>query len=121
MCVSAGHFGVVVSASSNFGWLRLRLCAFHDELLKSMKTRAVGSIPPPSPLYDHSSQVSKWRLQFKEAEARLLELTGDKTGDMKRVVWGLADEERFRGELDEKVGPPERDRANAVTFVNYYI
>lgn len=50
-------------------------------------------------------QVSKWRLQFKEAEARLVELTGDKTGDVKKLVWGVGDEERFRGELDEKVGP----------------
>lgn len=48
-------------------------------------------------------QVSKWRLQFKEAEARLAELTGDKSGDVKRIVWGMGDEERFRGELDEKV------------------
>lgn len=48
-------------------------------------------------------QVSKWRLQCKEAEARLAELTGDKGGDVKRLVWGVGDEERFRGELDEKV------------------
>lgn len=48
-------------------------------------------------------QVSRWRLQFKEAEARLAELTGDKSGDAKRLVWGVGDEERFRGELDEKV------------------
>lgn len=47
--------------------------------------------------------MSKWRLQFKEAEARLAELTGDKSGDVKRLVWGMGDEERFRGELDEKV------------------
>lgn len=48
--------------------------------------------------------MSRWRLQFKEAEARLAELTGDKSGDTKRLVWGVGDEERFRGELDEKVG-----------------
>lgn len=35
-----------------------------------------------------------------------MELTGDKTGDVKRLVWGVGDEERFRGELDEKVRPP---------------
>ncbi|CAN0061430.1 unnamed protein product [Scytosiphon promiscuus] len=52
---------------------------------------------------NESAEVSKWRLQFKEAEARLAELTGDKSGDGKRLVWGLADEERFRGELDGKV------------------
>lgn len=50
------------------------------------------------------SQVSKWRLQCKEAEARLAELTGDNSGDVRRLVWGVGDEERFRGELDEKVG-----------------
>lgn len=48
--------------------------------------------------------MNRWRLQFKEAEARLAELTGDKSGDAKRLVWGVGDEERFRGELDEKVG-----------------
>lgn len=51
--------------------------------------------------------MSRWRLQFKEAEARLAELTGDKSGDAKRLVWGVGDEERFRGELDEKVGDTE--------------
>lgn len=50
-----------------------------------------------------SVQVTKWRLQCKEAEARLAELTGDQSGDAKRLVWGVADEERFRGDLDEKV------------------
>ncbi|CAN0210254.1 unnamed protein product [Ascophyllum nodosum] len=50
-----------------------------------------------------SSEVSKWRLQCKEAEARLVELMGDQTGDAKRLVWGVADEERFQGDLDEKV------------------
>eukprot|EP00903_Cladosiphon_okamuranus_P015003 g13882.t1 len=50
-----------------------------------------------------SAEVSRWRLQTKEAEARLAELTGDKSGDAKRLVWGVGDEERFRGELDEKV------------------
>lgn len=49
-------------------------------------------------------QVSKWRLQFKEAEARLAELTGGQPGDVKNLVWGVGDEERFRGELDDKVG-----------------
>lgn len=48
-------------------------------------------------------QVSKWKVQSREAEERLAELTGDKSGDTKRLVWGVADEERFRGELDEKV------------------
>lgn len=57
----------------------------------------------------HSPQVSKWRLQFKEAEARLAELTGNATGDVKRLLWGIGDEERFRGELDEKVGPRAGD------------
>lgn len=47
--------------------------------------------------------MTKWRLQCKEAEARLAELTGDKSGDAKRLVWGVADEERFRGDLDYKV------------------
>ena len=28
---------------------------------------------------------------------------GDQTGDAKRLVWGVADEERFQGDLDEKV------------------
>lgn len=51
--------------------------------------------------------MSRWRLQFKEAEARLAELTGDKSGDAKTLVWGVGDEERFRGELDEKVGDIE--------------
>ncbi|CAM9386775.1 unnamed protein product, partial [Sphacelaria rigidula] len=50
-----------------------------------------------------STEVSKWRLQFKEAEARLAELTGGAPGDVKSLVWGVADEERFRGELNEKV------------------
>ncbi|CAN0193041.1 unnamed protein product [Ectocarpus sp. 6 AP-2014] len=52
---------------------------------------------------NESAEVSKWRLQCKEAEARLAELTGDNSGDVRRLVWGVGDEERFRGELDEKV------------------
>lgn len=47
--------------------------------------------------------MTKWRLQCKEAEARLAELTGDQSGDAKRLVWGVADEERFRVDLDDKV------------------
>lgn len=57
--------------------------------------------------------MSRWRLQFKEAEARLAELTGDKSGDAKRLVWGVGDEERFRGELDEKVGVAGDARGSA--------
>lgn len=65
-------------------------------------------------------QVSKWRLQFKEAEARLAEVTGDKTGDAKRLVWGVADEERFRGELDEKVRPCNTStRSNKILDCRY--
>lgn len=42
-------------------------------------------------------------MQYREAEDRLAELTGDKSGDAKKLVWGVGDEDRFRGELDEKV------------------
>lgn len=42
-------------------------------------------------------------MQCKEAEARLAELTGGNPGDVKSLVWGVGDEERFRGGLDEKV------------------
>lgn len=56
--------------------------------------------PPPRPCV---AQVSKWRLQYREAEARLAELMGGKAGDAKTLVWGVNDEERFRGELDETV------------------
>lgn len=56
-----------------------------------------------TPYHIFAAQVSKWRSQCKEAEARLVELTGGKPGDSKTLVWGLGDEERFRGELDETV------------------
>lgn len=59
-------------------------------------------------------QVSKWKVQCREAEERLAELTGDKTGDAKRLVWGVGDEERFRGELDEKVRRRSGDRKSVV-------
>eukprot|EP00904_Undaria_pinnatifida_P004353 jgi/Undpi1/13919/HiC_scaffold_9.g03570.m1 len=52
---------------------------------------------------NESAEVSKWRMQYREAEDRLAELTGDKSGDAKKLVWGVGDEDRFRGELDEKV------------------
>lgn len=51
----------------------------------------------------YNLQVSKWRLQCREAEARLAEVMGTKPGDSKTLVWGIGDEERFRGELDETV------------------
>lgn len=66
-------------------------------------------------------QVSKWRLQFKEAEARLAELAGDKGGDVKRLIWGVADEERFRGELDEKVGWAPASLADGVFLESRFL
>lgn len=32
-----------------------------------------------------------------------MELTGDESGDTTKLLWGIGDEERFQGDLDEKV------------------